>query len=431
MWLILIFIIIISIVLGVWMYNKIITKNVVEYYPNGRVKLKGVTKFKHRIGVFELFNETGNLYSRFHYGNGELFKEEYLNADTGNVWKTIQKSNPTIDIKLRFAETKLFFDRNSVLEAVKCNGQNLQYASENLKNDYEIVHEAIQNDGSSIKYASRELKSDKDLVLIAVQKFGGSLQYVSSELKEDNQVVLAAVTSSGMALEYASEKLRNDREVVLQALKDRDMGSLKGAIEFADVSFRSDKAIMLQATSVNYFALKYATDDIKSDKEVVLNAVKLYFSALEFASPILKNDCAFLYDVLNSADYTRNDVYIECYHKLILDNYQNISKFQYLVYRFLMGIELWTNKNGIRVILTLMIVIAIFWILANFIYHFFLFLAIRVNLLNEASQGDWLMFLSFILSVFIMYQSFNLGEKIIKKITLSILSTLKSNQLRY
>ncbi len=418
--------------LGNLIYNRINTKNEIEYYSNGRVKLKGVTKFKQRIGVFELFNETGNLNSRFHYHNGELFKEEYLNPDTGNVWKTIQKNKPTIDIELRFADTKLCFDRNSVLEAVKCNGQNLLYASENLKNDYEIVYEAIQNDGFSFKYASRELKSNKDIVLIAVQKRGYALQYVSSDLKEDKQVVLAAVSSWGNALEYASEKLRTDREVVLQALKYRHEVGNGGAIQFADVSFRSDKAIMLQATSVNDCALAYATDDIKSDKEVVLNAVKLYFSALKFASPILKNDCAFLYDVLNSSDYTRNDVYIEYYHKLILDNSQKISRFQYLLYRFLMGIELWTKKNGIRILLTLIIIIAVFWILVYSNYHFFLFLAKRVDLLNEASKESLTsMILSFFLSVFIIFPLFYLGEKTIKKITLSIMSTLKSNQFRY
>jgi hypothetical protein len=78
-----------------------------------------------------------------------------------------------------------------VLEAVKQNGNNLQYAPDNLK----------------------------ILVLGAVKKNGNNLQYVPDNLKNDKDIVLAAVKQNSNALQYASEDLQNDREIILQAVK--------------------------------------------------------------------------------------------------------------------------------------------------------------------------------------------------------------------
>ena len=42
-------------IIGNWIDTTINTKNIVEYHPNGKTKLIGVSKFNFRIGVFGMF----------------------------------------------------------------------------------------------------------------------------------------------------------------------------------------------------------------------------------------------------------------------------------------------------------------------------------------------------------------------------------------
>ena len=50
-------------------------------------------------------------------------------------------------------------DREKLLNEVKQNWHELQYASEELKRDKEVVLEAVKQCGLALQYASEELKS--------------------------------------------------------------------------------------------------------------------------------------------------------------------------------------------------------------------------------------------------------------------------------
>ena len=100
-------------------------------------------------------------------------------------------------------------NKEEVLEAVREDGDALQYASEDLKADKEVVLAAVNNWGSALQYASKELRADREVVLVALSTdeliIGGDSWGLDKEwvLVENNR---------GSALEYASEELKNDPE---------------------------------------------------------------------------------------------------------------------------------------------------------------------------------------------------------------------------
>ena len=49
----------------------------------------------------------------------------------------------------------------------------------------------------------------------AVRQNGNALQYASQELTRDREVVMEAVRQNGWALQFASEELKRHREVVI------------------------------------------------------------------------------------------------------------------------------------------------------------------------------------------------------------------------
>ena len=102
--------------------------------------------------------------------------------------------------------------------------------ADELKADREIVLEAVKKDGDALQYAADELKADREIVLEAVQQSGDAFQFAADELKADRNLVLAAVQSDGMALEFVDEKLKADREIVLEAVK-KDGDAFKFAAE--------------------------------------------------------------------------------------------------------------------------------------------------------------------------------------------------------
>ncbi len=310
MWLILIFIIIISIVLGVWMYNKIITKNVVEYHSNGKTKLIGVAQFNKRIGIFELYDDEGTLNQRMYYREGVLYKEEYLNPENGNVWKEVENLKQKVNIDLRFADKKVISDRDIVILAVKSKPSNLQYISSNLRNDRDVVLEAVKHDGGSLKYSSKELKGDKEIVLEAVNNRGMSLEFASEELQNDKEIVLVAVKQNGMSLEFASYQLKNDRTVVIEALNKRE-GYYIGPLRFCSDELRNDRNLVLKAVKTNPNVIKLTSEEIQNDRKIYFEAVKGNSSLINLASYDLIKDLEFLNLLLNNKELGDSNPYLE------------------------------------------------------------------------------------------------------------------------
>ena len=177
-----------------WIYDLITIREVIEFYPNGQTKLKGSTRFKKRIGKFELFDEKGTLTLTLTYGNGNVYLEEYRNTSTGKVWKKIEHNNGVLSTKIDFSAIpdNADIDQPLVLEAVKSDWRELQNMPYKYKNDREVVLEAVGNHGWALQYVSDELKKDREVVMEAVRNDGTALEHASKELKKDREVVLEA-----------------------------------------------------------------------------------------------------------------------------------------------------------------------------------------------------------------------------------------------
>jgi hypothetical protein len=172
-------------IIGNWIYTTVNTKNVVEYYPNGNIKLKGVTKLNNRIGAFEHFNEEGVFILRMTYENGKRKKEDFIS--NGGVYKTVEYKNRDkyTEYYLENCLVEHRKNRSIVLESVKRDGNQLKYVTTEFKNDREIVMEAIKSNGMALKFASSELKDNKEIVFTAIQSNINQFQYASENLKKD------------------------------------------------------------------------------------------------------------------------------------------------------------------------------------------------------------------------------------------------------
>ena len=215
MWIGIVLGVIALLIIGNWIYTTVNTKNVVEYYPNGRIKLKGVTKFNERVGSFDHFDEYGALSIKMTYENGKLKKEDIVSI-SGGVYKTVEHYNGVISTKyfLENAPEEIRRNRSIVLEALKNDGLALRFISTEFKNDREIVLEAVKSSGKALEYASDELKNDREIVLEAVKRIksygSGVLKFASSELKNNKEVAFTAIQSNINQFHDVSENLKRD-----------------------------------------------------------------------------------------------------------------------------------------------------------------------------------------------------------------------------
>lgn len=162
----------------------------------------------------------------------------------------------------------------------------LKYASDNIKNNYQIVFEAVKRDGDSIDFASIELKNDTDILLESIKNGGGLSSFIKLPLilQTRDNLLLAVKNGFSILHDLPSEFIR-DKEIILEIVKNYGDSLFNVISQFKD-SFE----IVLAAVNNRGSALKYASDNLKNNKEIVTAAVKNNGLALEFASDELKND---------------------------------------------------------------------------------------------------------------------------------------------
>lgn len=105
-------------------------------------------------------------------------------------------------------------DFNTVLEAVRRDGLQLQYASRRLQNNEVIVLSAVRQNGLAVQYASKKRMQSEYIALQAVRQNGLALQYLYPLLQDRFDIVAAAVRQNSLALPFASRKLQNDDEII-------------------------------------------------------------------------------------------------------------------------------------------------------------------------------------------------------------------------
>ncbi len=120
------------------------------------------------------------------------------------------------------ADSKLWKDRDFVLETVKKQGDAIKFAKD-FQNDDEVALAAVRSCGRALMYVNCKIGPDfldKELVLEAVKQDGLALEFADERLKADKQVVLAAIRQNAKAVKFMDSKyFRNDKEVVLETIK--------------------------------------------------------------------------------------------------------------------------------------------------------------------------------------------------------------------
>lgn len=159
----------------------------------------------------------------------------------------------------------------SIISLVK-NEMNLVTVLDAIKNDRDLVMEAVRRNGRDLEFASWDLRKDRDVVMEAVSQCGMALKFASKALQDDREIVMKAVTGprSGSAIRYASEALRNDKEIVIAAVTgDKD----NWAVHHIPEIFLHDKDVMFIAVKQG-FRYEYLMSNLVGDRDIVMETVK-------------------------------------------------------------------------------------------------------------------------------------------------------------
>ena len=230
---------------------------------------------------------------------------------------------------LEFASAELRANRSIVLEvAMNLRGLGascaLSYAAAELMDDPEIIMEAIiKHNRSALIYASHRPKSDLNFIIEAIELDLFAFEFASAELRDNNDILLMALEKyalshasngvegsfelHGHPLEHASSRLSNDRDIVLGAVNTDGL-----ALEYASKDIRDDFGVVRAAVQNNGRALNFASNDLRGVRELVLTALdtgygriahydETYYltgGALGFASIELTSDRLFMLEVI-------------------------------------------------------------------------------------------------------------------------------------
>ena len=76
-------------------------------------------------------------------------------------------------------------NRDSVLNMVKQDGNNLAHASKRLKNNKNVVLAAVTQNGYALRHASKRLGRNAEIVRAAVEQNPDALQFASKKLQKN------------------------------------------------------------------------------------------------------------------------------------------------------------------------------------------------------------------------------------------------------
>ena len=97
-----------------------------------------------------------------------LWATEYDFEEKDIVFIDDKQNEWAVEIGKHGGLSKIFRDRDKLLEAVKEDGGALEHAVDSLKADREVVLEAVKSDGlEALDYADESLREDPELKKIA------------------------------------------------------------------------------------------------------------------------------------------------------------------------------------------------------------------------------------------------------------------------
>lgn len=171
---------------------------------------------------------------------------------------------------LNLLHSDLKGNRGIVLEAVKQNGLELEFASEALRKDEDLVLEAISEDSYAAEFIHKEIFK-KAFFLKALKIDDCFMKYVNEQQRAERKFMLDAVEQNSGALNYVSQVLRYDE------------GFLREALVHANFEVQEDqlyyypKDNSLWKVVFDNLALQLAKPDLISTPFEVLNRIRRVF----------------------------------------------------------------------------------------------------------------------------------------------------------
>jgi hypothetical protein len=197
--------------------------------------------------------------------------------------RLLDPSTPPHERSLYGADDDLRNDKEVVLYLVKCEGSQLEWASDALKNDLEVAMAAVlspsQYNGSALQHAAEPMRNSKQVVLAAISGYDGqALSHASKSLQGDMEVVRAAMTQSApdrkpapIAIQYVdfTEGIlaREDQEEVLNLFLDSDQYDDEVMADTFPAWAKDDQDIMCKCSAASLRRQKKSALDFIDDED--------------------------------------------------------------------------------------------------------------------------------------------------------------------
>ena len=195
-------------------------------------------------------------------------------------------------------------NKEIVLDIMREDGFELEFASDKLKADKEVVFAAVQFDGSNLQFADKTLQGDQEIVLEAIANADhrGDMEkdypmiYASYKLVSNKEFMLKAVKIDPLSYFYLSAELESDKDLFLEALKSWKMKwDEEEAVHYLvnrDNSFHysDDSAFALKILEITSLAFDSFNQELQNSKDFILEAVKVNSSVLEYVADKFKSD---------------------------------------------------------------------------------------------------------------------------------------------
>jgi len=141
---------------------------------------------------------------------------------------------------------------DEVLNELKIDGNQLEFASEEFRNNYDLCALAISQNFAAIRFCSERLKANKEIALLAIRKSA----YRSNE-----------ISGSEIFNNIISETLKDDLEFVFEAF-------IVNTSVFPPEYLLNDFYFMYQVVKRNGRLISFGGREIRQDRQIVLTAAK-------------------------------------------------------------------------------------------------------------------------------------------------------------
>ena len=211
-------------------------------------------------------------------------------------------------------------DREVVLEAVKQNGNALEYASNNFKEDFEIVLTALESLSENVKNNKYRFQNVREVYLAAIKENPVYFKYASDAMRSNKKFIIDAIRQNSMVLnELKSDNIdidiiKNAIITDLSCLKDLSGGIMvylsnkenvlelvkcNGmALQYVDDKYKSDYDVVLEAVRQNGMSIAYAVDHLRWNQEIAMAAIKNNARAIQYTAYTLRKYKPFLLDII-------------------------------------------------------------------------------------------------------------------------------------